>query len=191
MNELEQLKAECLACRKCKIGGCVLFGKCVSNVFSNMNESARICVVGQNPGSIEVEQGQPFVGVSGKFFDKAIADVLGMTRDDLYITNTSKCLTPNNRMPHTEEVDNCRYFLDREIEILKPKLVVALGSSAFKQLTGMGGIMKHHGNPIISIRYRVPVIPLLHPSPLNMNDPNKKTMFYEDLKKLGEIMSAM
>lgn len=188
MNELEQLKTECLACRRCKIGGCMIADKFLSNVLSNMNGSARLMAVGQNPGRDEVERGEPFVGISGKFFDKAIGEVLGMTRADFYITNTVKCFTPENRTPYMEEEVNCRYFLNREVEILKPKMIIALGGSAFKQLTGMGGVLKHHGTPVMSLRYRIRIVPMLHPSPLNMNDPAKRAMFYEDLKKIGEMM---
>jgi DNA polymerase len=164
--------------------------KFVSNVLSNMNGMARFVVVGQNPGRDEVERGEPFVGISGRFFDKAIGDVLHLNRTDFYITNTVKCFTPDNRKPYMDEEDNCRYFLDREIEILKPKLIVALGGSAFKRLTGMGGVLKHHGTAVLSLRYKLQVVPMLHPSPLNMNDPAKRDMFYADLAKLGGMMSA-
>ena len=163
-------------------------GKFLSNVFSNMNGSARFMVVGQNPGRDEAERMEPFVGVSGRFFDKAAMDVLGLSRADFYISNCVRCFTPGNRRPSLDEESNCRFFLDREVAILKPKLIIALGGSAFKQLTGMNGILKHHGEKILSLRYRVPVVPMLHPSPFNMNDPAKRDMFYADLEKLrGEI----
>ena len=163
-------------------------GKFLSNVLSNMNASAKFMVVGQNPGRDEVEKAEPFVGLSGQFFDEAMLSVLGLTRSSFYITNTVKCYTPNNRKPSMEEEANCRYFLDREVDILKPKLIIALGGSALKQLTGLRGVMRHHGSTILSLRYKTYVVPLLHPSPLNMNDPAKREIFYSDLNKLKEIV---
>jgi len=165
-------------------------GQFLSNVFSNMNTDARIMAVGQNPGRDEVERGEPFVGVSGKFFDEAIAQI-GLSRSDFYISNIARCFTPSNRPPSREEMDNCRSFLDREIEIVKPKLIVALGSLAFRQLTGMRGIMKRHGKPVFSIRYNVPILPLLHPSPLNTNVPEKRRMFMEGLSSVKECIDAL
>ena len=138
--------------------------------------------------SIETEQKEPFVGVSGKMFDQLVDEVLGMKRSDFYITNCLHCYTPGNRKPTVEEVDNCQTFLDREVRILQPKLIISLGGPAFEQLTGMHGIMKHHGNPVFSPRYGRYVFPLLHPSPLNLNDPAKLEIFVADLLKLKEFI---
>jgi uracil-DNA glycosylase len=182
---LEQLKKKCLECTECPVGGRDINGH-LSNVFSNMNTDFKAMVVGQNPGRDEVEQGIPFVGVSGKFFDSAI-ETVGLSRDDFYISNVVKCYTPNNRTPSDTELENCRKFLDIEIKLIKPPLIVALGSLAFRQLTGMRGIMKHHGSPILSLRYGVPVIPLLHPSPLNTNHPDRRRMFIDGLKKVKSV----
>ena len=185
-NKLKELKEECLHCRKCAIGGQKVDGF-LSNVFSNMNMDAKVMAVGQNPGKNEIEQGTPFIGISGRIFDKALLEV-GMSRDDFYISNTVRCFTSGNRPPNREELDKCRDFLDREIELLKPILVVALGSHSFTQLTGMKGIMKHHGTPIFSIRYNVMVMPILHPSPLNTNQPDKYKMFMDDLRAVKKYL---
>lgn len=192
MTELEKLRDECLKCKKCSIGG-IMIGypdAHISNVFSTMNPSARIMVVGQNPGINEVAQGIPFVGVSGKFFDQMANDVLGMSRSDFYVSNTARCYTPGNRPPTTTEMENCRSFLDREIAIVNPLAVIALGSPAFKWLTGMSGITKHHGQLIFSPRYRVNILPLYHPSPLNMNSEEKRNMFREGLKVLKGVLNG-
>jgi uracil-DNA glycosylase len=77
---------------------------------------------------------------------------------------------------------NCRYYLDKEVYLLQPKIIIALGGPAFTQLTGMTGIMKHHGDHIFSPRYKTVVVPVLHPSPLNTNHPDKRMMFFEDLE---------
>lgn len=186
MGEMEALMQECLGCRRCSIGGRTIEGSCMSNVFSNMNCAAKFAVVGQNPGKDEVERGEPFVGVSGKLFDESMAFV-GLSRSDFYVCNVVRCYTPLNRKPYLEEMENCRFFLDKEFEILKPKMVISLGSCAFKQLTGMSGIMKHHGEIIFSPRYKVNVFPLLNPSPLNMNDAQKKEMFLTALGRFKEM----
>jgi len=187
MSELDGLRQECLNCRRCEIGGRKIEG-CLSNVFSNMNPDAKVMVVGQNPGRQEVEEGEPFVGASGKFFDEAVKGVLGLGRSDFYISNIVRCFTPQNRPPSVREVSNCRAFLDREIEIVKPVVMIVLGSPSFKQITGMSGITKHHGRVVFSPRYGVQVMPLFHPSPYNTNNPERRRIFYEDLEKLGEIL---
>jgi DNA polymerase len=186
-SQLNALKKECLNCRKCAIGGQIINGK-ISNVFSNMCITAKILVIGQNPGSEEVKIGRPFCGMSGKFFDKAIKEVLGIDRSLLYISNTVRCYTPNNRPPTDEEIDNCRFFLDREIEILKPVLIVTLGNPALRQITGSQGIKKYHGKIETSLRYGIGVLPMYHPSPLNTNRPDICTEFKADLKKLAEYL---
>ena len=190
MGDLLHLALECEHCRKCKIGGVLIADKYLSNVFSNRNPAAEIMVVGQNPGREEVERDEPFVGEAGKRFDEAIERILGLARKDLYISNVIRCYTPNNRKPFDSELDNCRTFLDREITLIKPKIIIALGGIALKQLTGLNGVMKWHGKVIHSVRYGVPVMSVLHPSPLNTNSPERKEAFYDDLKKLKEFLNG-
>ena len=182
-NALMRLKAECIACRKCAIGGCV-YENCPGNVFSSMSMKADIMVVGQNPGAVEVKTGKPFVGPSGANFDKAIKEVLGYDRSDFYISNSIRCFSPNNRAPTREEIENCRPFLEREIAIIKPSFVVTLGSFAMFQLTGLNGIEKHQGKIVQSARYGVNVLILYHPSPLNLNQPVRREAFYKGLATL-------
>lgn len=165
-------------------------GKFLSNVFSNMNGNASCMVVGQNPGTDETEKKEPFVGISGRMFDQLIEEVIGMKRSQLYVSNTIRCYTPGNRKPMIEEVENCSIFLDREIQIIKPKVIISLGSYAFEQLTGMHGIMKHHGNPTFSPKHRLFVFPMLHPSPINLNDPAKMELFVIDLLKFKEFLEG-
>lgn len=187
-EELEGLKSECLACRRCQIGGQKVEGKFASNVFSNMNCEALYMVVGQNPGRDETERKEPFVGISGKMFDQLIEEVLGMKRSQFYISNCVRCNTPGNRRPKQEEVDRCQDFLIREVGILKPKMIITIGGPSFELLTGMHGIMKHHGNITFSVRHKVFVFPMLHPSPTNLNDPEKLELFVGDLEKLKEFI---
>ena len=187
--ELESLKQKCLQCRACLLGGIEVEPGYFANVFSNMNVKSTVMVVGQNPGRDEVRQGEPFVGASGEFFNKAIKEHLDMERSAFYISNTLRCYTLGNRKPTVAELDACRPILDEEIRILKPVLIIALGSVAFERLTGMNGITKHHAEFIISPRYLVTVLPLLHPSPYNTNNPVHRETFYKGLKKVREFLA--
>jgi len=192
MNLLERLKEECVRCRKCGIGGVDVHGSDgvghLSNVFSTMNLGAKVMIVGQNPGWEEICQMIPFVGPSGKMLMRCLEELVGLKREDVYITNVCKCYTDSNRKPTDEETENCRTFLEREFELVHPKIAVALGSVAFRELTGMSGIMKHCGSIQFSIRYNVPVLVMLHPSPLNTNMPEKRVMFENSILKLKEFL---
>ena len=188
-NNLLKLKQECLDCKKCPLGGKMIEGR-PSNVFSNMCLKARIMVIGQNPGMTEVIEGKPFVGPSGHFFDFAISKILNIDRSFLYVSNTVKCYTIDNQRPDQSHIDSCRSFVDKEIEIVKPVLIVTLGGPALQQVTGLSGIMKYHGKIQISPRYNLPVLPLLHPSPLNMNVPAKRDMFLKDLLLMKEYINV-
>lgn len=187
MRELIDLKNKCLTCRDCPIGCSVVEGYRV-NVFSNMNPDADVMVVGQTPGTDETIEAEPFVGKSGQLFDELVKEVCGLERSDLYLTNLVKCMTPDNRKPYRNEIENCQDYLDKEILLVKPKVIVALGSMAFKRLTGTSGIMKHHGEFRWSVKYEVNVLPLLHPSPYNMNNSERRAMFIEGLKKLDALL---
>jgi DNA polymerase len=112
-----------------------------------------------------------------------------MDRACFYISNCLRCYTPGNRHPTEKELDACRPILDEEIRLLNPVLIIALGAVAFERLTGMHGIMKHHGEFVISPRYLVPVLPLLHPSPYNTNNPVHRETFYKGLRKVREFLS--
>lgn len=195
---INTLKKDCLECRRCGIGGKCLDGtewSCdpdadgqyepIGNVFSTANIDARIMVVGQNPGADEVAQREPFVGPSGKIFENALEQFTDLTRDDLYITNVVKCHTQANRKPTRSEIDNCQKFLDIEVRLVEPEMVVALGSLAFKAMTGMSGIMKHCGDVVPSPRYGVPVIAMLHPSPFNTNNPERRKMFEDAMSRMA------
>lgn len=189
MDELYELKKECLSCNECSVGQQYVDGN-LSNVFSNMNPDARIMVVGQNPGADEVAEATPFVGKSGKTFDDRMWDLAGLDRMDMYITNVVHCYTPGNRRPTQQEMDNCQGFLDKEVELVDPELLIALGACAFKMLTGMSGIMKHCGEAVASPRYMRPVIALPHPSPHNTNHPERKQIFDNAVAKVGEFMET-
>lgn len=183
--KLKKLKKKCLKCRKCEIGGQKLEG-ISTNVFANKLEKAQIMVVGQNPGKQEVYHREPFIGKSGQFFDEEWSKVFAGGRKKLYITNVVKCLTPDNRKPKKDERENCLKFLEREIELVDPVVVITLGNFALKAVTGQSGITKKHGKFMAvkkNDKTRM-VYPLLHPSPLNMNKEKNVGTFRKDLKRL-------
>ncbi len=124
IKQLEVLKEELYKCRDCQ-----LYKTRKQPVIGDGNPTTRIMLVGEAPGRYEDEQGKPFVGKAGKLLDEMLLEI-GLSRQDLYITNVVKCRPPGNRVPTEDEIKACGRFLLREIEILKPKVIVALGATA-------------------------------------------------------------
>lgn len=183
-NELDELKIACSNCRRCLVGGREIDGK-PANVFSNMNLGADIMVVGQNPGLEEVAAGEPFVGESGRRFKELMKEIAGVSEDRLYLCNLVRCFMPGFRRPCQNEMDNCGSYLDREVEIIDPKIIIALGRPTMKQLTGFsGGIIRHCGEIIFSPKYKKNVLILLHPSPRNMDTEDSRKMIEVGLVRL-------
>lgn len=121
---LEELNAQICKCRRCELW------KEAKNVVPGEGPSnARIVLVGQNPGAEEDASGRPFVGRSGKFLTKTLAEY-GINRDQLFITNIVKHVSPKNRKPTVEETKSCLPFLINQIQIIKPKIVILVGASA-------------------------------------------------------------
>jgi uracil-DNA glycosylase len=125
------------ACRKCAIGY-----ERRNNVYGEGDPCARLMVVGEGPGETEDQLGRPFVGKAGQLLDRMLA-AIGFARDEVYICNTVKCRAtipgpngPRNRAPDAEEMENCRPFLDEQIEIISPEVILALGSPAAKSFLG-------------------------------------------------------
>lgn len=185
--QLRSLKAECLACKSCPLyrGD----GRVASpHVFGRGNVKAKLMVVGQNPGYYETVEKKPFIGKAGKNFDAFLSEVLGLERKYIYITNTVKCYTPNNRGPTDEEVQTCKRFLKQELEIIKPRIILALGNYALQYFTGHGGMTRCHGKIEHSKEFDVDVFPMYHPSPLNMNKAEIRELTRKDFETLKQIL---
>lgn len=103
-------------------------------VFGEGDPNARLMVIGEGPGREEDLQGRPFVGRSGQLLDKLLAEEAGLARSDVYITNVVKCRPPNNRDPLPEEIAACRPYLDRQVELIAPAVIVTLGNFATRAL---------------------------------------------------------
>jgi len=142
-------------------------------------------VIGQNPGSNEVLNCQPFVGAAGANFDKALFKM--WSREQVYISNCVKCYTEGNTPPTAQQLERCEPILRMELAIVKPVLVIALGSIAFKCLGGddfQGNIGKIH----TSEKFGVKVFTTYHPSPLNLADAARRVQFERDMGHLRQIM---
>jgi DNA polymerase len=154
-------------------------------VFGVGNPNADLMFVGEAPGADEDIQGEPFVGRAGQLLTKII-EAIGLRRDDVYIANVIKCRPPGNRNPEPDEVQQCQPFLFRQIDIVKPKVIVALGKFAAQCLLETDA-------PITRIRgrefaYRDAVlIPTYHPAYL-LRTPSAKRDVWEDMKRVRAIL---
>lgn len=129
--ELSRLAKEAEACRACPLGGIR-----TQAVFGVGNPQTDLMFVGEAPGYHEDQKGEPFVGAAGQLLTRLIETKLGMKRSDVMIVNVLKCRPPGNRDPLPAEVEACRPFLEQQLELVRPRVVVALGNFAAKLLTG-------------------------------------------------------
>lgn len=143
--------------------GCRLSEGRTQVVFGTGDPEAELLFVGEGPGAEEDRQGLPFVGRSGKLLDRIMWEEMGIRREAAYIANVVKCRPPDNRDPRPDEVDACRPFLEEQVELISPRVVVTLGNFASKLLLGTGvGITKLRGHA-----YRFgssALVPTLHPA---------------------------
>ncbi len=155
-------------------------------VFGEGNPQADILFIGEAPGATEDSSGKPFTGRSGELLTKMIENVLNISRSDVYITNIVKCRPPNNQVPTASQAHTCQPYLLKQIELIKPKLIVTLGATAYHFLTGdETEISKVRGTVHQQNDYTL--IPTYHPSFLLRNPSAKKEVF-EDLKKVKALM---
>jgi len=156
-------------------------------VFGVGNPRAELMFVGEAPGADEDVQGVPFVGRAGQLLTKII-EAINLTRDDVYIANVIKCRPPQNRNPEPDEVETCEPFLFQQIDIIKPKVIVALGKFAAQ------GLLKTL-DPISRLRGRVfeyrgaKLIPTFHPAYL-LRNPSSKREVWEDMKLVRSLLKA-
>ncbi len=148
-------------------------------VFGVGNPRAELMFVGEGPGADEDEQGEPFVGRAGQLLNKMIA-AMGLRREDVYIANVVKCRPPGNRTPEREECDTCSPFLLRQIEAIQPKVIVALGAVAAKNLLGLNDSMASLRGRVYDFR-GAKLIVTYHPAFL-LRDPRQKGEAWKDLQ---------
>jgi len=128
---LAELQAEAASCRACR-----LHESRTTVVFGSGSPRAGLLVVGEAPGRDEDLSGEPFVGRSGKLLDRLLLEEMGITRGDCYIANVVKCRPPENRNPLPDEVATCRHYLERQIELVSPSVILSLGNFASRALLG-------------------------------------------------------
>lgn len=179
-NSWEELEEACLKCEKCDL--C----KNRSNVVIGIgNKDAKIMFIGEGPGADEDIQGIPFVGRAGKLMDKAF-EGLGINREEVYIANIVKCRPPNNRNPLDEEADSCKEYLDSQIKLVNPEIIILLGSVALKNVLGKEyNITSARGQWIE--KDGIKILPTFHPAAL-LRDETKKIDFWNDLKKIVPVI---
>lgn len=188
---LRGLHTFCMACRMCSLGCTLLNEKGKEfdpHVFSNMRHDSKFMVIGQNPGFDECQIGTPFIGQAGRNFDDELKKN-NLHRKMFYITNIVKCHTLKNDKPEQKHVALCSKILEIEIAAIRPTLIITLGSSSFdffcpeiKYSEGLGTISKSaYGN----------VFAIYHPSPLNINNPERREKFNNQMRLLGKLVKAL
>jgi DNA polymerase len=174
-ESLASLAVAATACRRC--------GLCETRTTVVFGEGAprpRLMFVGEAPGADEDRTGRPFVGRAGQLLTKMI-QAIGLSREDVYIANVLKCRPPENRPPRPDEVATCRPFLEEQIRLLAPALVVALGNHAVRALLETDrGIGSLRGR-VQSSRFGVPILPTYHPAYL-LRTPEAKREAWQDLQ---------
>ncbi len=185
---LPEIRAEIGDCTRCKLH--TLGRKQI--VFGVGNPNADLMFVGEAPGADEDEQGEPFVGLSGQLLTKII-EAIGMTRADVYIANVIKCRPPNNRAPESEEVATCEPFLFKQIDAIRPKVIVALGTHAAHALLKINTPISKLRGQVIEFRGGAKLIPTFHPAYL-LRDQNPRSArrrdVWEDMKKVRALLAA-
>ena len=177
-------KAEALAAIRADIGDCTrckLHSGRTNLVFGVGNPEARLMFVGEGPGADEDEQGIPFVGRAGQLLTQIIK-AMGFERDDVYIANVVKCRPPGNRNPEPDEIEVCEPFLLRQIEAIKPEVIVALGKFAAQTLLRSDIPITRLRGQFLKLR-DIDVMPTFHPSYL-LRNPAAKREVWDDMKKV-------
>ena len=189
-EELEKLKQKCLNCTKCSLS------KTRTNVvFSDGIPNNKLVLVGEAPGFYEDKTGVPFVGKAGQLLDKIFASVGLSRKKDVYIINTIKCRPPNNRDPLPIEKEACREYMEAQLEILKPKIILICGNVALKSLLDVPyGITKVRGKWFDGPN-GAKMMPIYHPSYLLRNDSKEigspKWQMWQDIKEIKKVYESL
>lgn len=178
---LEEIKEVCKNCHNCSLGD-----ERINIVFGIGNPNAKVMFIGEGPGANEDKEGKPFVGEAGQLLDK-ILEAAKIDRDSVYITNVIKCRPPGNRTPKENEVICCSEYVEAEIALVKPEIIVALGGTASQFFLGKEGkITKVRGH---WFKERgMDLICTFHPAAI-LRDSSKKRPVWEDFKKIQERLA--
>ena len=180
---LKQVADETSVCTKCE-----LHHSRINAVPGEGPSDADLLFIGEGPGFHENEQGRPFVGAAGRFLEELLENV-GMSREQVYITNVVKCRPPGNRDPRPEEIEICtRDYLDRQIQSIKPKVIVTLGRFSMALYLPNAKISEVHGQPL-RVKGRL-VVPMYHPAAA-LHQGSLRPVIESDFSKLPELISEV
>ncbi len=182
MTELERLAADVAQCQRCQLAR----GR--SHTVSGEGPAdARLMFIGEAPGFHEDRLGRPFVGPAGQFLEDLLRSI-GMTRDQVYICNVVKCRPPNNRDPLPEEIEACRSFLDRQVQLIRPALIVTLGRYSMARYFPNATISQVHGRA--KKVGDVLCFPLFHPAAA-LHQPRFKAAIEQDFAKIPALLQEL
>ena len=182
MSELTDMYAQIRVCPKC-----TLSQSRTNAVPGEGPENAEIMFIGEAPGFHEDRQGRPFVGAAGQYLDELLG-LIGMDRQKVYITNVVKCRPPQNRDPQPHEMDACRPYLDCQIELIKPKVIITISRFAMMRWFPDKKISEIHGRPK---RFGdLVVVPMFHPAAA-LHQPSLKLTLEADFKRIPQILKDM
>ena len=182
MSQLTDLYQEIRACQKC-----ILAQGRTNAVPGEGPEDADIMFIGEAPGFHEDRQGRPFVGAAGQYLDELLAKI-GLKRDEVYIGNVIKCRPPANRDPLPEEIEACRPYLDRQIELIRPRLIITLGRYSMARYFPGASISRIHGQPrrVGNVIY----YPMFHPAAA-LHQPRWRSVIEEDILKIPQLLASL
>ena len=190
-NCLEIVRGKCESCN-----GCALASTRNNVVFGDGNPStAKIVLIGEAPGEMEDETGRPFVGRAGQLLDEFLAEAGISRNEDVYIINTVKCRPPENRDPLPDEKEACREYLEAQIEILKPRIILLCGRVAVQSMLDTNqGITKIRGKWFAGPN-NSKMMPIFHPSYLLRNDSREKGspkwLMWQDIQEIKKVYNQM
>ena len=180
-EQLTNLREEIGDCHRCKLSR----GR-KNIVFGTGDANARLLFIGEAPGKEEDIQGEPFVGEAGMLLTKLI-EKMGFSRNSVYIANIIKCRPPMNRDPEEDEIISCRAFLDKQIDIIAPKIIITLGRIALQTLMNNDKVKITAARGTFFEYKGIPVMPTFHPAYL-LRNPTDKWLTWADVQKVMERM---
>jgi len=148
---------------------------------------AQVFLIGEGPGYYEDKSGRPFVGAAGKFLDELLG-LAGLRRGEVFITNVVKCRPPNNRDPQETEIEACKPWLDQQLEVIQPRVVVTLGRYSMSRYFPGESISRIHGQP--RRVGAVTVVPMFHPAAA-LHQQRYRALIEDDFRRLPEILSDL
>lgn len=183
-DEYDALRHEALGCTRCRL----CEGR-TQVVFSDGPRDARLMVVGEAPGANEDQTGIPFVGAAGQYLDLLLATVGLSRQDSVYIANVLKCRPPGNRDPKPDEVETCSPFLRKQIDLVRPEALLAVGSFSGKLLTGREKVSLGRLRGEVHSYHGVPLVVTYHPAAL-LRNPRWVLPFWDDLQLLRGVLAG-